>query len=139
MYAAHAPRPKERLRFQTSPPPRSGSADNHRTARGRVCRASCAIHLAEQGATHPAIIARWRAPTSLAALILARNGGDAMSGADWWGENGDSIVFYGAETLAVYRNGNGDIALRQQDSYDTDDVLIYLPIDSAERVANRIL
>jgi hypothetical protein len=62
-----------------------------------------------------------------------------MCDPEWWRENSDSILFYGCETLAVFFNSDGNITLRQQDFYNTDDWIITVPLDSAERLATRIL
>ena len=41
---------------------------------------------------------------------------------------------------SIYINGHGtDIAIRQEDQFDTDEPVVIVPIDSAEKVANRIL
>jgi hypothetical protein len=58
---------------------------------------------------------------------------------DWWKENDDAILFHGCETLAVFFNGDANVTLRQQDQFGDDDVIITVPLDSADRLAARIL
>jgi hypothetical protein len=62
-----------------------------------------------------------------------------MADLKWWQENRDAIVFHGCDTLAVFFNADGNITLRQQDDYSEDDPVITIPLDSAERLAARIL
>ena len=61
-----------------------------------------------------------------------------MSGFDW--SDPEVVVVRSYGDIAIYINGHGtDIAIRQEDQFDTDEPVVIVPIDSAEKVANRIL
>jgi hypothetical protein len=61
-----------------------------------------------------------------------------MSGFDW--SDPEVVVVRSYGDIAIYINGHGtDIAIRQEDRFDTDEPVVIVPIDSAEKVANRIL
>jgi hypothetical protein len=61
-----------------------------------------------------------------------------MSRFDW--SDNEVVVVRSYGDIAIYINGHGtDIAIRQEDQFDTDEPVVIVPIDSAEKVANRIL
>jgi hypothetical protein len=61
-----------------------------------------------------------------------------MSRFDW--SDSEVVVVRSYGDIAIYINGHGtDIAIRQEDQFDTDEPVVIVPIDSAEKVANRIL
>jgi len=61
-----------------------------------------------------------------------------MSRFDW--SDTEVVVVRSYGDIAIYINGHGtDIAIRQEDQFDTDEPVVIVPIDSAEKVANRIL
>jgi hypothetical protein len=61
-----------------------------------------------------------------------------MSCFDW--NDNKVVVVRSYGDIAIYINGHGtDIAIRQEDRFDTDEPVVIVPIDSAEKVANRIL
>jgi hypothetical protein len=61
-----------------------------------------------------------------------------MSNFDW--NDSEVVVVRSYGDIAIYINGHGtDIAIRQEDRFDTDEPVVIVPIDSAEKVANRIL
>lgn len=61
-----------------------------------------------------------------------------MSHFDW--SDNEVVVVRSYGDIAIYINGHGtDIAIRQEDQFDTDEPVVIVPIDSAEKVANRIL
>lgn len=61
-----------------------------------------------------------------------------MSCFDW--NDNEVVVVRSYGDIAIYINGHGtDIAIRQEDRFDTDEPVVIVPIDSAEKVATRIL
>jgi hypothetical protein len=61
-----------------------------------------------------------------------------MSAFDW--SDNEVVVVRSYGDIAIYINGHGtDIAIRQEDQFDTDEPVVVVPIDSAEKVATRIL
>lgn len=54
-----------------------------------------------------------------------------------WG--GSSVVVRSYGDVAVYINPHGDIVLRQNDPFDTDDQLVIVPVSSAQLVADSIM
>jgi hypothetical protein len=57
-----------------------------------------------------------------------------MSNFDW--SDSEVVVVRSYGDIAIYINGHGtDIAIRQEDQFDTDEAVVVVPIDSAEKVA----
>lgn len=55
---------------------------------------------------------------------------------DWAGSN---VVARSYGDIAVYINPYGDIVVRQNDPFDTDDQLVIVPLSNAELIAETIL
>jgi hypothetical protein len=55
---------------------------------------------------------------------------------NWSDETGVLAYSYGC--VAVHPNTRGDVVIRQKDDFDTDDQVVVVPLDTADRMADAI-
>lgn len=58
---------------------------------------------------------------------------------EWWQQNASSILAHSYGDLACYPNERGDVVLKQLDDMSEEDMIVVVPLDTAERTAAAIL